>query len=86
VNSDRINKALRILIEECGFTPSEDSKNDFRFRMHEGCTEYRFCGAIGFGGKIYNERGRLRVSCYPEDRNELRDGMIATANKLLALL
>lgn len=49
--------------------------------------EYRFQGALGFGGKVYIERHRApRVSCYKEDDTPERLKMIRKANKALAML
>lgn len=53
--------------------------------------EYRFVGALGFGGKFWRDGGRRpghdagwRVSCYPEDRTDAKDAAIATTNRALA--
>lgn len=48
--------------------------------------EWRFCGNLGFGGKIWRDNGRLFVRCYPEDVTPEREAVIETINaKLLAL-
>ena len=43
--------------------------------------EYRFQGALGFGGKVWINNGRAPyVTCYPEDMNESKRKMIDAAN------
>lgn len=56
--------------------------------LHEGvASEFRFEGALGFGGKLYTDHdGSMRVSCYPEDRTEQRDLMVQRANLQLDVL
>lgn len=50
------------------------------------CVEYRFMGALGFGGKIWNNAGRWYVTCYGEHQTKERLGMIQRANLCLAAL
>lgn len=75
----------RILKEECGAT-------DFMlegFWRAEGdhvCTEYRFQGYLGFGGKFWSANGRWYVTCYSEDETPERQEMIRKANERLAAL
>jgi len=70
----------RILVEECGADEDDlyfvDGAGNFR--------EWRFQGALGFGGKIWHMNGDLYVNCYPEDRNAERDMMVERANARLA--
>lgn len=55
-------------------------------------SEYRCCGAFGFGGKFWRNPGGghdgcgFYVSCYPEDRNRKRDAQIAKLNERIAAL
>jgi len=49
-------------------------------------TEFRFQGALGFGGKLRRQDGRLFVDCYPEDVTNVRRKMIARTNDALAAL
>lgn len=88
---------LNILVEECGhrvmdprdaaafvsaiIVPQPDSKHD--------CREYRFCGALGFGGKFRNNGNRDNtpyVDCYSEHETPARLQMIEAANRRLAEL
>lgn len=53
------------------------------------CTEYRFMGDLGFGGKFRNNGNRDNtpyVDCYPENETPERLKMIEAANKRLAEL
>lgn len=73
-----------LLVEHCGANP--DQREDFVRAMEGDCTEYRFIGSLGFGGKLYHSRYNrppLRVSCYPEDENPARITSIERANAAL---
>jgi hypothetical protein len=85
---DDANAAFDVLVEECG--AREDLRGDFIGYLTRpldiGTHEFRFSGALGFGGKCYLD-GRprsLRVSCYPEDRSVERDAMVDRANSRLS--
>lgn len=55
--------------------------------------EYRFCGSLGFGGKIWRELKHirstdcdvpnLRVSCYPENLNSEREKILKDTDEAL---
>lgn len=47
------------------------------------CTEWRFCGVLGFGGKFWRYDGRYFITCYPEDSTPKRGEVIAKVNELL---
>lgn len=68
-----------ILARHCG--ASEVRREYFISSFAEQpCSEFRFQGDLGFGGKIYNANGgRLWVDCYPEDRTPERERMIEKA-------
>jgi hypothetical protein len=78
---------LRILIEECGWQPSDNDRQMFTYHYdtadHEPL-EYRFMGALGFGGKLWAQADRLYVTCYQEDETQERHAMIDRANRRLA--
>lgn len=84
-SADRI---WTILVEECG--AREDGREDF-LRLFPGCREYRFMGALGFGGKVYangrySDGAVARVGCYREDQTPERLQSIRRANdRILAL-
>jgi len=84
------DEVYTILVEECGADDHEDGSE--RRRFVEAQTreddyfiyEYRFCGALGFGGKFWINDGRIYVNCYPEDQRKKEKDMIEKANKRLA--
>jgi hypothetical protein len=77
---------LTVLVEECGWQPSDDDRQMFTYHYdqadHEPL-EYRFMGKLGFGGKLHMVGERLYVTCYPEDYTQARLQMIASANQRL---
>ncbi len=71
-----------VLVEHAGATESFRSEFvDDHIRGH--CTEYRFCGSLGVGGKFYVERDAWRVSCYSEDLTPERQETIKRTNDAL---
>lgn len=84
-----------ILARTCG---ARTMKEDFLFHVGNALEElkkpepfrgleYRFSGALGFGGKIYIEYHRApRVGCYKEDDTPKRLKMIDKANAELEKL
>lgn len=78
------SRVYDILRVECGAT--EYWRNDFLTQMADGCREYRFQGALGFGGKLWFD-GRLAwVGYYSEDRLPERDAMVNSANERIKAL
>ena len=80
------NKIYDILVEECGAW--EGDRDMFLFHFKD-ITEYRFCGNLGFGGKIWRRQPLFSppsywVSCYPEDRTPSINEMVQKANARLA--
>lgn len=63
----------------------ETMPDDFPFHWPD-CREYRFMGALGFGGKVWAYDERWYVNYYPEDKRADRDEMAAQANEQLATL
>ena len=64
---------------------SEDERETFVYNHTEArylCTEWRFCGVLGFGGKYRSERNR--VDCYREDETPERLAVIKEINFRLA--
>jgi hypothetical protein len=80
---------LQVLVEECGWRPSDSDREMFTYHYdtadHQPL-EYRFIGALGFGGKLWMQGEHLYVSCYQEDETPERLTMIERANKRLAEL
>jgi hypothetical protein len=78
------NDIFDILVETCD--ASEGWRANFLRIMTTGCEEYRFQGSLGFGGKLYNNSGKLYVDCYPEDLTDVRQQAIDLANSRLKAL
>lgn len=80
------NRVYDVLVEHCNAHPDSHSRSSFVFAFTRGRppTEYRFMGALGFGGKF--RFPRFVVDCYREDTNPKTDAMIAAANVALASL
>lgn len=86
----------QILVEEAGY--SENSRHDYfvqairtddRRDARKVCREYRFMGALGFGGKFRNngnQNNTPHVDCYPEHETPERLAMIERANARIARL
>lgn len=86
------NEIWQVLVETCGCR-----NDDNRFDLYSFCSylernphsfghEYRFMGALGFGGKFYNDNFRWRVGCYREHETPARVEMMRIANERLAEL
>lgn len=82
------NQIFQVLLEECGaeekyrteivaYILETTAKEAGLFR------EYRFCGQLGTGGKLYlpPDRKTPRVGCYVEDDTPGRQAMIEAANQ-----
>ncbi len=80
------HKVWDILVEHAGakerdrdtFVGASLETNYFRRLI-----EYRFCGTLGFGGKLWRSDGRLYVSCYRADETPERLDTMERVNKLL---
>lgn len=75
-----------VLRDTCGWSATHKGDEEYfvRYVTTSQHVEYRFCGALGLGGKFHIANGgRWFVSCYPEDRTFVRDTMIQSANRQL---
>ena len=82
------NRIYDILQECCGATDYW-RQNFVQVQTSRYETEYRFCGSLGFGGKLYRERWpkpHCRVSCYREDETPERRAAIERVNEILKAL
>lgn len=92
ITESQAKEARKILIEECGMYPEREDRCGFLYhvtRTDYPCQEYRFMGALGFGGKFRNNGNRNNtpyVDCYRENETPERLEMIDRANKRLAEL
>lgn len=80
-----------ILAKECA--APDHLRTDFLYRVKQaaGATsitsfEFRFCGSLGFGGKLHQVGTKLYVTTYPEELNPERRTAIMKANIALAAL
>lgn len=70
-----------VLVEHAG--ASEDERHDFVHHQTAGpCTEYRFIGSLGFGGKFWRSSGWY-VNTYPEQLTPAREQAISQTNTVL---
>lgn len=87
LTAEQANAIWDVLVEHAG--ASELGRSDFvDVETWQDCTEYRFQGSLGFGGKFWRNRDRWYVTAYPEDVRGLpeRQQAIDTANAALAEL
>lgn len=86
---DEAHAVWDILVEKAGANTDPDSahgRNIFVAYLTEPVPcghEFRFMGSLAFGGKLHHNGGRVYVSYYPEDRNEVRDAIVADVNARL---
>jgi hypothetical protein len=79
------NKIYDVASGYCGAT--ESHRDSFCwYAMRNGTGEYRFCGNLGLGGKLYLDHSVWRISCYREDETVERRVAISHANEELAEL
>jgi hypothetical protein len=77
-------RAAQVCIEECGGTPGHFEGMAYHLDLERDFFEWRFQGALGFGGKLKWQKGRgFYVTCYQEDENDERRAMMDAANERL---
>jgi len=94
ITADEAASIVHILVEECGYIETGHSIGEMaraiewpNANSRYPCTEYRFMGALGFGGKFRNNGNRdgvPHVDCYRENQSPQRLEMIEKANARLA--
>ena len=91
LNEDIANKVYDILVAEAGAYNSEHERQYFVFAQTKkpeeyneqgGCTEFRFGGKLGFGGKFWNTN-RFYVTTYSECEGTIEEKIITKVNELL---
>jgi hypothetical protein len=83
------NNIWHVLVTEGGARDGRDDHYAFVAYLEKPLSfghEWRFQGALGFGGKFYNDGFQWRVGCYREDDTQPRLGMIQRTNERLAAL
>jgi hypothetical protein len=87
------NAVYNLLVAHAGASP--DGRDGFVYgQTMSPCTEWRFCGSLGMGGKFRrntvwigpDRRERWWVDCYREDEIPERLAAIEATNKALAEL
>lgn len=73
-----------VLVKHAGADARDREQFYYAHTIAPGCTEFRFCGNLGFGGKYRSERNV--VDCYREDETPERLAIIAATNAALAQL
>lgn len=93
LNPEVAHAIYDILVDECGAADGHESFGCYSLRdlfvgnqTNGFITEWRFSGALGFGGKFWRNVGRWYVSCYREDETPKRLRAIDRANKRLQKL
>ncbi len=87
MTAEQADAVYDVLVEHCG--ASESNRTNFTFFIAPmEVAEYRFVGALGFGGKFRRSgrEDRWYVDCCEEDLTDERQRMIDAANKVLAVL
>lgn len=75
-----------VLVANAGANPSTLSCDQFVYVCGRGVSEYRFCGALGSGGKVWIEPERWRVSCYWENETPVTKKIVSDTNQRLTEL
>ncbi|HEY9644245.1 MAG TPA: hypothetical protein V6C57_27370 [Coleofasciculaceae cyanobacterium] len=75
------NQIWDILVADAG--ANESDRDQFLAAQFVGCVEYRFCGLLGLGGKLWDNCGRVYVTCYSEDMTPEREQIIELVNEKL---
>lgn len=87
IDEETAQKIYAILIKYAG-ADSKDEE-DFVYRVTNGCIEYRFCGALGVGGKFHASGGAASmwwVNGYKEDQTTKSLKMAERTNYRLKIL
>jgi hypothetical protein len=86
MSPDLARRVYEVLVEVCGASADDPLGFVYHYseRKRRPSNEFRFCGALGFGGKF--RYPAFSVDCYPEDETPDRRELIVEANKRLALL
>jgi len=76
------------LVSYCDYKPRDNALVDLVTFVRDvtesgGNYEWRFKGALGFGGKLHGNNDGWYVSCYPEDNNLMRDTIVKDTNAQL---
>lgn len=81
---EQADAVFTILVEHAGAHPDDRAEFLYHETKDGGCTEFRFQGSLGFGGKFYVNADRWYVGAYREDMTPDRAEVIERVNGLLA--
>lgn len=84
LNVDQARAVYQVLVDECGAQKNDPFGFIAEFTSADPCTEWRFQGSLGFGGKF--RYPCLSVDCYAEDETPQRLKSIEDANRRLFVL
>ena len=85
LTTEEANKIFDVLVETCN--ASETLRQPFVVNQTtEVINEWRFGGALGFGGKFWRKPDRIHVNQYAENETPKTRKMIEAANERLAEL
>lgn len=91
MTEERANRVYDVLVRLAGARDDDDDRLMFvHIQTREWCTEYRFMGSLGFGGKFWRTPDgfgeRWRIDCYREDETPGRRRIIDETNEALEQL
>jgi len=81
MTAERANKVYDLLVN-IGKASENDRENFIYHHTENGCGEWRFGGALGFGGKYLSRYNK--VTCYEEEENPKRIKLMEKLNTTLA--
>jgi len=82
MTTETANNIYDLLVNIGGaYEPDRGSFLYHHVESKDGCSEWRFCGKLGFGGKYRS--GSNRVDCYREDETVERIEIIVRLNEAL---
>ena len=89
LSDKQANQVFDLLVRDAG-APEQGRSQFLQYTTdinHKGMREFRFCGWLGFGGKLYLIAPHApHISCYPEDETDRRRKIIYETNlKLIEL-
>jgi hypothetical protein len=82
LTEDEANAIYDVLVRHAGAF-GDERRHFVQVQTDKPCTEFRFRGSLGFGGKFRRARDRWYVDCYEEDMTPERDRAIRLANAAL---
>jgi hypothetical protein len=84
LTEDEANAIYDVLVQHAGAL-EDDRRHFVQIQTDKPCTEFRFIGSLGFGGKFRRvaPEDRWYVDCYSEDMTPERERAIRITNAAL---